>query len=72
MKSPTVFVNQAITYVKQVIQEGKKVIWPTQRDVMITSIMVCILSFIFAIFFLAVDLLLKVGVDFALGVGAHG
>ena len=39
----------------QVLQEARRVIWPTRRDVVLTSIIVFILAFIFAVFLLVVD-----------------
>ena len=68
MKSPIVLFNEAFAYGKQVVQEGKKVVWPSRRDVVITSVMVCILAFMFAIFFFISDQLLNSGVQFLLGV----
>ena len=55
MKSATLYIKEAWKFVKQVIQEGHRVTWPTRRDVVVTSIMVFVLSVIFSIFFFFVD-----------------
>ncbi len=48
-------VKEAKLFFTQVIQEGKRVTWPTQKDVIFTSIIVFILALAFAIFLLIVD-----------------
>lgn len=39
----------------QVMQEAKRVIWPTQRDVVFTSIIVFIIAAMFSVFLFFVD-----------------
>ncbi|MFO1242942.1 MAG: preprotein translocase subunit SecE [Rickettsiales bacterium] len=42
-------------YIREVRQEAARVTWPTRRETMISTIMVLVLAFIAAVFFLAVD-----------------
>lgn len=44
-----------VLFLRQVRQEINKVSWPTQRETLVTSMMVFIISVIAALFFLAVD-----------------
>jgi preprotein translocase subunit SecE len=39
----------------QVLQELRKVVWPTRRDVILTSVIVFILAALFACFLVIVD-----------------
>lgn len=42
-------------FVRQVQAEGRKIVWPTSRETLMTSIMVLIMTTILAIFFLGID-----------------
>lgn len=42
-------------FVRQVQAETRKVVWPTVRETWMTGVMVLIMTFILAIFFLGVD-----------------
>ena len=42
-------------FLKEVRQEGRKIIWPTRKETLITTAMVFVMVFIFSIFFLLVD-----------------
>ena len=44
-----------VLFIRQVRQEIAKVSWPTQKETLVTSMMVLIISVIAALFFLAVD-----------------
>ncbi len=57
-------------FIRQVRQEIAKVTWPSRKETLITTIMVFLMVFICAIFFLAVDSVLKWVVYFILGMGA--
>lgn len=59
-----------IEFMRQVRQEASKVTWPTRKETTITTIMVFLMVFICAIFFLIVDRLLSWGVALILGMGA--
>ena len=56
-------------FVQEVRSEVRKVTWPTRRETLITTVMVFIMVFLAAIFFLLVDQILSWGVGFILGVG---
>ncbi|PHR59816.1 MAG: preprotein translocase subunit SecE [Robiginitomaculum sp.] len=69
-----------VKYFGQVRQEGRKVVWPTMNETMITTVLVLILMVIFGIFFFFVDwfaangtqFLLSIGTDSGSGPGAGG
>lgn len=44
-----------IKFLKEVKQEGNKIIWPTRKETLITTAMVFIMVIIFSLFFLLVD-----------------
>ncbi len=52
---------------RQVRAEGSKVVWPTRKETITTGIMVLIMTFLLAIFFMGVDAVLRSIVDFLLG-----
>jgi len=56
-------------FVKQVDQEVRKVTWPTWKETRVTTIMVFIMIFVMAIFFLGVDSILRMGITFLLQLG---
>lgn len=56
-------------FVRQVRQETSKVTWPTRKETLVTSVMVFIMAFIMALFFLGVDQILSKGVSWILGLG---
>ena len=56
-------------FVRQVRQEMSRVVWPTRKEVTITTIMVFIMVFMLSIFFLFVDWIIRTGVTSILGIG---
>ena len=56
-------------FIQQVRREASKVTWPTRKETAITTLMVFIMVFCAAIFFLLVDQILSFGVKLVLGVG---
>lgn len=56
-------------FLQQVRDETGKVTWPTRRETVISTIMVVIMAFIAAIFFLAADQLIAWVVGLILNVG---
>jgi preprotein translocase subunit SecE len=56
-------------FMRQVRQEASKVTWPTRKETTITTIMVFLMVFICAIFFLVIDRILAWGVSLILGMG---
>ena len=59
-----------LTFLQQVRAEVSKVVWPTRKETMITTVMVLIMVFLAAMFFLAVDQVLGFGVGLLLGSGS--
>lgn len=48
-----------LQFVQQVRAETAKVVWPTRREVMLTTVMVMIMATVFATFFFSVDLIIR-------------
>jgi preprotein translocase subunit SecE len=57
-------------FFQEVRAEAAKVSWPTRRETLITTIMVFVFAIIAAIFFLIVDMVIRYGVTFVLGIGS--
>ncbi len=55
------------TFLQQVRAEIAKVVWPTRRETVTTTIMTLILVFITAIFFFIIDQLLSYGTSLLFG-----
>ncbi|MEO1238234.1 MAG: preprotein translocase subunit SecE [Pseudomonadota bacterium] len=56
-----------LQFIQQVRAEVAKVVWPTRREVMVTSLMVFALAVLTAIFFFFVDFLIRQGLQGILG-----
>ncbi len=56
MANPVQFINETRA-------EIAKVVWPTRREVVMTTIMVFIMATLTAIFFFLVDLLIRTGLQ---------
>ena len=56
-------ITNPLKFVQQVRAEVSKVVWPTQREVLITSAMVFMLSIVTAAFFFFVDFLIRQGLQ---------
>jgi preprotein translocase subunit SecE len=54
-------------FLQQVRAEVSKVVWPTRREVMLTTVMVFILAALTAVFFAIVDILIRGGLQSILG-----
>ncbi len=52
-----------IQFVNQVRAEVSKVVWPTRREVLLTTVMVFIMAALTAVFFALVDLLIRTGLQ---------
>ncbi|MFN3362754.1 MAG: preprotein translocase subunit SecE [Allorhizobium sp.] len=57
------------TFIQQVRSEASKVIWPTRRETVVTTIMVFLMVLVASIFFLVADQLMSWGVSLLLGLG---
>lgn len=58
-----------LEFVRQVRQEVSKVTWPSRKETITTTILVFLMVFICATFFLIVDRILAWGVALILGMG---
>ena len=56
-----------LQFIQQVRAEVAKVVWPTRREVMLTTVMVFILAALTAVFFALVDILIRGGLQQILG-----
>ena len=55
-----------LQFIQQVRSEVAKVVWPTRREVMLTTVMVFILAAITAVFFALVEILIRGGLQYIL------
>ena len=55
-------------FFKEVRQEGKKIVWPTRKETLITTAMVFVMVVIFSIFFLLVDNIISWLIKLILGI----
>lgn len=56
-----------VQFIQQVRAEVSKVVWPTRREVLLTTVMVFIMAALTAAFFALVDLLIRFGLQGLLG-----
>ena len=56
-----------VQFVQQVRAEVSKVVWPSRREVMLTSVMVFVMAMLTAIFFFFVDWIIRSGLQLILG-----
>lgn len=56
-----------LQFIQQVRSEVAKVVWPTRREVLLTTVMVFVMAALTAIFFSLVDLLIRTGLTGILG-----
>ena len=56
-----------LQFIQQVRSEVAKIVWPSRREVLVTSIMVFIMAMLTAIFFFFVDFLIRQGLQALLG-----
>lgn len=52
-----------LQFIQQVRAEVSKVVWPTRREVMLTTVMVFILAALTAVFFAIVDIIIRGGLQ---------
>jgi preprotein translocase subunit SecE len=60
-------ITNPLQFLQQVRGEVAKVVWPTRREVLLTTIMVFILSALAATFFSLVDLVIRTGLTAIIG-----
>ena len=56
-----------LQFLQQVRTEVAKVVWPTRREVMLTTVMVFIMAALTSVFFFLVDVIIKTGLHAILG-----
>ena len=56
-----------VKFIQEVRSEVSKVVWPTRRETLTTTLMVFLMSALAAVFFFLVDLLLRTGLNGVLG-----
>ncbi|OIQ25448.1 preprotein translocase subunit SecE [Phaeobacter sp. B1627] len=56
-----------VQFIQQVRAEVSKVVWPTRREVLLTTVMVFIMAALTAVFFAIVDLAIRSGLNGVLG-----
>lgn len=59
-------------FIREVRQEMNRVVWPTRKETMVSTIMVLVLVIIAAAFFFLADNLISWGVRLILGMGGQG
>lgn len=52
-----------LQFIQQVRAETAKVVWPTRREVMLTTVMVMVMATVFATFFFLVDLTIRFALE---------
>lgn len=52
-----------LTFIQQVRAETAKIVWPTRREVLLTTVMVFIMAALTAVFFALVDILIRSGIQ---------
>lgn len=57
-----------LQFVQQVRSEIARVVWPTRREVLLTTVMVFIMAALTAVFFALVDLGIRSGLQAVLGI----
>lgn len=55
--------TNALQFIQQVRSETAKVVWPSRRETMLTTVMVFVLSTLAAIFFFLVDQIIRFGLE---------
>ena len=64
--SATMAKTNPFQFIQQVRAEAAKIVWPTRREVLLTTIMVFVMAALTALFFSVVDLLIKGGLQMIL------
>ncbi len=56
-----------LQFLQQVRSEVAKVVWPSRREVMLTTVMVFIMAAVTAVFFFLIDMIIQTGLGAVLG-----
>jgi len=57
-----------LQFIQQTRSEIAKVVWPTRREVLLTTVMVLVMATLTAIFFFFVDWIIRTGLQLVLGI----
>lgn len=57
-------------FMQEVRAEAQKVTWPTRKETTVTTMMVFVMVFVAAIFFLLADQIMRLGVSLLLGINS--
>jgi preprotein translocase subunit SecE len=68
LQEETMARTNPLQFVQQVRAEVGKVVWPTRREVLLTTAMVFVMAVLAAIFFFFVDWLIRTGLQFILNI----
>lgn len=60
-------ITNPFQFLQQVRAEVSKVVWPTRREVLLTTVMVFIMAALTAVFFSLVDITIREGLKLVLG-----
>lgn len=60
-------ITNPFQFLQQVRAEVAKVVWPTRREVLLTTVMVFAMAAVVSIFFFTVDVLIRTGLQSLLG-----
>ncbi|WP_333685063.1 preprotein translocase subunit SecE [Pontibaca methylaminivorans] len=56
-----------IQFIQQTRAEISKIVWPTRREVILTTVMVFVMAALAAVFFALIDLAIRSGLQLLLG-----
>lgn len=56
-------------FAREVKQEARRVIWPTRKETMLSTVLVLGLAVVMSLFFVFVDSVISIGVQWILGIG---
>jgi preprotein translocase subunit SecE len=56
-----------LQFLQQVRSEVGKVVWPTRKEVLLTTVMVFIMAAVTSVFFFTIDLIIRQGLQAVLG-----
>jgi preprotein translocase subunit SecE len=59
-----------LQFIQQVRAETAKVVWPTRREVGLTTVMVMVMATLFATFFFLVDLVIRFALEQILNIAS--
>lgn len=56
-------------FLQQVRAEASKIVWPSRRETMVSTVMVIVIAFLVAVMFLVADQVISLGIRTILGLG---